>query len=385
MSSSFSFLLLLFPLLRPKPFAALVKYPVYEVTNSMATNDIQTIINNVAVKNKRSLIHFKYGQYNIVKSLHIPAGAPLIIYGDGLQSVLNWKDTTQKPVIQIACPAKCVLKSIKILGGNKADGILLFDNDKPGNSVYSDQLLVFHGVERNIFINGFENTDFRFEDIQHNYCAKGTSVEMIGRSKPNATILKIFGGESAGNYNSYSVDKAARILLYDTWYEDGTNAQFLFFKNNGEFVLDGGKIANTNKIKAPFITVDSFSGKFVLAEIIFNNVANKTIHFSNGSGTAQFLCLGSLSWDDSTSDMYYMNAPKQTYALINNRYNVGKGSFPISDNGLASDPVFLKKMLSTIRSTSVLQNNTLHGATHFTMNRVVIENGINDFRVERSN
>jgi hypothetical protein len=83
--------------------------------------------------------------------------------------------------------------------------------------------------------------------------------------------------------------------------------------------------------------------------------------------------------------MYDMNAPKQTYALINDRYSMGKGSFPISNNGLAGDPVFLKNMLSTIRSTSVLQNNALHGPTHFTMNRVMIENGVNDFRVERSN
>jgi len=373
------------PSLDPKPFAPFVKYPVYEVTSSMTLNDIQTVINSVAEKNKRALIHFKYGQYNITRSLHIPSGAPLIIYGDGLQSVLNWKDTINKPVIEIAYPAKCVLKNIKILGASKADGILVYDNDNPGNSIYADQLLVFHGVKRNIFINGFENTDFRFEDLQHNYCAKGTSVEMIGRSKLNATILKIFGGESASNYNSYSVDKAGRMLVYDTWYEDVANAQFLSLKNSGEFVLNGGKIANTNAVKAPFITVDSFSGKFVLAQIIFNNMANKTIHFSNYAGTAQFLCLGNLSWDDSTSNMYDMNASKQTYALVNDRFNVGKGSFPIPNNGLASDPIFLKKMLSTIRSTSVLQNNTLHGPTHFTMNRVMIENGVNDFHVERSN
>jgi hypothetical protein len=375
------------PIPAPDPiaFAPLVKYPVYEVTNSMSANDIQLIINNVVSKNKRSLIHFKYGQYRIVKSLKIPAGAPLIILGDGLQSVLSWADTANQPLIQVAYPARSVLKNIKIYGANKADGILIYDNDKAGNTIYSDQLLVYHGVKTNIFINGFSNTDFRFENIQHNYCTNGISIKVIGRSKTNENIVKIFGGESAGNYNSYSIDKAARILVYDTWYEDGEHAQFLALKNSGEFVLNGGKIANTNFIKAPFITIDSFAGKFVLAQIIFNNSMRKTIHFSNRAGTAKFLCLGNLSWDDSTSDMYDMEASKQTYALINNRYNVGKGSFPVPDNGSNNNPEFLKNMLSTIRSTSVLPTAILQGAAHLTINRVMIENGVNDFRVERVN
>jgi Pectate lyase superfamily protein len=372
------------PSLDPKPFAAAVKYPVYEITNTMATNEIQAIINSAAIKNKKAIIHFKYGNYVITQSLQIPAGAPLIFCGDGLQSALNWRDTANKPVIQIAYPAKCIVQNIKIFGANKADGILLYDNDKPGNSIYADQLLVFHGVKTNIFINGFENTDFRFEDLQHNYCSKGTSIEMIGRSKPAATILKIFGGESAGNNNSYSVDKNGRILVYDTWYEDGGTAQFLSLKNSGEFILNGGKIANTNAVKAPFITVDSFNGKFVLAQVIFNNAHNKTIHFVNTTGNAKFLSLGNLSWDDSTAGMYDMDASKQSYALINNRYNVGKGSFPISNDGQAANAIFLKDMLSTIRSTSVLPNSLNSNSAHLTMNRVMIENGVNDVRVERS-
>ncbi len=372
------------PSLDPKPFAPLIKYPVYEITNTMTVSAIQAIINSAALKNKKAILHFKYGNYNITGSLQIPSAAPLIINGDGLQSILNWKDTSNKPVIQIASPAKCTIRNIKIFGANKADGILMYDNDKSGNSIYADQLLTYHGVNTNIFINGFENTSFRFEDLQHNYCTGGTSIEVIGRSKPTATIFKIFGGESAGNNNSYSVDKNGRILIYDTWYEDGSKAQFLSLKNSGEFILNGGKIANTNSVKAPFITIDSFSGKIVLAQIIFNNIASKTIHFSDQAGKAQFLCLGNLSWNDPTANMYDMNASGQNYALINNRYNIGKGSFTIGNAGQYGNATFIKNMLSTIRATSVLPDNNVVNAAHLIMNRVMIENGINDFRVERT-
>lgn len=373
------------PSLNPKPFAPLIKYPVYEITNAMKADEIQTIINKAGAKNKKAVIHFKYGNYNITKSIQVPAGAPLIIFGDGLQSILKCTDTTIGSVMQVAYPARSVVRNIKILGSNKADGIVIYDNDKTGNSIYANQLMVFHGVQTNISINKFENTNFCFENIQHNYCAKGTSIKVTGTSKSNATIFKLFGGESAGNYNSYGVDKNGRILVYDTWYEDGGNAQFLSLKNSGEFVLNGGKIANTNAAKAAFITVDSFSGKFVLTEIIYNN-PGKSIRFSNRAGTAQFLSLGNLSWNDSTSNMYNMDAPKSTYALINNRYSLGKGSFPIPNAGADYSVAFIKNMLSTIRTNSVLRNNDFpKNATHFTMDRLMIEQGVNNVRVERSN
>lgn len=374
-----------FPSISPYPFAVMVKYPVTEITDTIKTEALQSLINSTTSKNKKTIIHFRAGNYNLTKALVIPPAAPLILCGDGLQSFISYKkpvDSIADAVIKIAAPANCSIKNIWIQGNAKADGILVNDNDKPGNLIYSNQLMLFNGVKTNAWVNGFANTSFRFENFQHNYSYKGTSVKMIGTGSKTNSLLRIFGGESAVNDNSYEVSNGGRILVYDTWYE-GNSKQFVSLKGNGEFYLNGAKIAVSGQTPEPFIKVDSFSGKAVIAQAIYNS-PKKKIYFNNNSGNASFLTIGTLTWTDSTNNYYEMNDKTKAYSNYNNRFNTGKGSYPLNNFGDTSR-AFISNMLSMILKTSVQPDSPANKQTSLLIfDRVMIDGARNNLRIEKA-
>jgi hypothetical protein len=371
--------------LDPKPFALPANYPVIEVNNKMSADEIQSAIDKAVSAKKKTIVHFSYGNYNIAKTLQIPSNAGIILMGDGLSSVLNWSGNNTGAIIEMGSPAKAVVQNLYFNGNTKADCLLIHDNDQDGNSIYGDQVLLYHGVQTNLFVDGISRTDIRFDDFQHNYCNTGTSIKLVGTNDKNPSLLKIFGGESSNFGNSYDVAKGARILLFDVWYENSNNSRFLTLRDKGEFVLNGGKIANTNVLPTQaFIDIDSFSGKITLSEIIFNET-KKTLHFNDRNSNASFLALGNLSWTDSTNSFFDVHSKAGNYAMINNRQNTGKGSFPLANLGDTST-AFISKMLTTMRQTRVSEKRKtpLKNSSYLTLDRIMLESGINNLRIKRS-
>lgn len=372
------------PAIKPCPFAPLVTYPVTEIPDTLKTEALQLLINTIASKNKKAILHFKYGNYNFTKPLLIPAGVQLILCGDGFQTFISYEkpvDSIADAVIKIAAPNKCTIKNMWIQGNAKTDGVLVYDNDKSGNLIYGNQLMLFNGIKTNMWINGFSNTAFRFENFQHNYSYKGTSVKMIGAGNKINSLLRIFGGESAVNDNSYEVDNGGRILVYDTWYE-GNSRQFVSLKGKGEFYLNGAKIAVSGQTPEPFIKVDSFTGKVVIAQAIYNS-PKKKIYFNNNLSGAGFLTIGTLSWTDSTNVYYELNDKTKNFSMFNNRFNTGKGSYPLNNLGDASR-AFIANMLSAILQTSVQADKPgKKTSTQLIFDRVMIDGAKNNLRIEK--
>ncbi len=369
----------------PPAFAPLVHYPVVEINNRMSEAQLQQAIDKAAAGKRKVLIHFAYGEYRIVSPLHIPGGAPIILCGDGLATTLHWIGDTGQALIRLGAPAMATLRNLMINCSKTADGILVEDDDREGNHIYAEQLLAYGGIKTNVFINGFAHTDIRLEDLHHNYCSAGVSLVMKGRETDKAPILKIFGGVSVENAHSYSVQDYGRIAVFDSWFESNSPSGFISLNGSGDFIMSGAHIANTFKGQFPFIDIDSFRGRVILAEAILNQ-PHKSLSFSNGQGTADLLVLGVLNWTDSTAGWYgSLHAGAEHYAFRNNRYNIGNGSFPLPDRGDTS-ALFLGKMLAPLRSTTVAAWHSFPpGHTHLTIDRVMIEGGINNFRVERVN
>jgi hypothetical protein len=373
------------PSLMPVPFATPFKSEVLELNDKMSTDTIQRLINKVAASKKNAILHFNFGTYTITKTIHIPGNALITLIGDGLSTILNASGDSVTNIIEVASPARAIFQNLYLNGRGKSGGILIHDNDQPGNIIYADQLLLYHGIESNLFINGFSKTDFRLECFQHNYCTKeGTSIKLVGANDKFPGVVKIIGGESSNMGNSYSLSKGARILLFDTWYENGSSSKFLELRDKGEFVLNGGKIANTNANTdpEPFIDIDNFFGKVMLSQIILNE-PKKTIRFNNKYNGASLMTFGLLNWNDSTNKFYEFTSNGNGYATRNNRYNLGKGSYPLDDTGNTND-FYLKNMLGTIRETHVSDKAMIHTKSNgwVFMKRIMIENGVNNVRIE---
>jgi hypothetical protein len=364
------------------PFAPRVSYTAIEVNNRMTTDQIQAAIDKAASAGK-GLVHLAYGQYLITKTLHIPSGAPVILYGDGMATVLVWRGVMEQPVIRVDFPAMATLRNLYINAAAGGNGVFVGDNDQEGNSFYGEELMVYSGLKTNLWVDGFSHTDFRFENLHHNYCRAGNSVQMNGTGNDSASILKIFACVSVNNARSYSVSDKGRILVYDNWNECGLNVPFVTLRGSGEFILNGALIANETQPKFPLIDIDSFSGRVVIAQVDFSQ-RHKTMRFSNASGTAELLSLGNLLSSDSTLIFYDIHSDPHKFSLSNNRYNLGSGSYPLPESGDTS-AAYVEKMLSTIRRTTVADHRKfLPGHSHFTIDRVMIEGGINNFKVERS-
>ena len=93
--------------------------------------------------------------------------------------------------------------------------------------------------------------------------------------------------------------------------------------------------------------------------------------------------LGTLNWRDSTMACYNIVSGKDDYGLINNRYNIGVGSFELPNQGNA-DNDFIKDMLADLRQTLVSSKAVVaKNGSHFTISRVMIQNSINNFNLEK--
>ncbi|MDR3712473.1 MAG: glycosyl hydrolase family 28-related protein [Puia sp.] len=365
----------------PTPFAPRVDYSIFEVNNRMTSDQIQAVIDKAASV-KKGLVHFAYGPYMITKTLKIPGGSPVVLYGDGLSSVFAWRGAQGEPVFRVDFPAMASFRNLYISAAGRADGILVLDNDQDGNCFYGEQLMLYAGVRSNLLVNGFSHTDFRFENLHHNYCKAGNSVQVIGTGNDHASLFRIFACVSVNNGNCYSVADKGRILVYDNWSEGLPRSPFVTLRGSGEFTLNGAVVASYTDPKSPLIDIDSFSGKVVFAQVDYNQT-HKTFRFSNTAGTAELLNLGTLLASDSTLVFYDIHSPKSRFSLVNNRYNIGFGSYPLPEMG-DTTVAFVERMLSTLRNTTVVASKFPPGHTHFTIDRVMIEGGVNNFRVERS-
>jgi hypothetical protein len=368
----------------PKPFAVTPDYPVFELDPRMNAAGIQKLINHADSTGKPAILHFRYGNYSINQTIVIPAGSPLILCGDGLSSILTWSGAAGGTLIRMESPARCSFQNLHLLGSSRADGIRVEDCDLPGNSIYGNEVMLYRGLKTNLLVNGISKTAIRFDDFQHNYCDTGTSVKLIGTDDPKASLLRVFGGESSNKGNSYGLYRNARLLLYDTWYENPLTLPFMKLRGKGEFVLNGGKIASNNGSHDRFIDIDSFSGKVTLSEIIFYD-PKKTLYFNDRIGSASFLAIGNLNWADSTNGFFDLHSKKTQFSTINNRQNTGRGSYRIPNLGNSSSQ-FVLSMIQTIRQTRVSDHTPTPGKnnSHLTLDRLMIEGCINNLIIEKT-
>lgn len=362
--------------LQPVPFAPVQRMTIREIYPKTPFDSIQYWIQKAQVTRRPVVLHFHAGEYALDQSIVIPANTPVVLLGDGFQTVLSLKKKnapSASAIIQIASPSRAILRNFKMNGQENSSGILVNDNDEAGNLIYSNQLLLYGGKENNLKVTGVRNSRLRMENFQHNYCRNGQSVSVTGGVNVPGSLLRLFGVAGVDNQNSYSIGDRGRILVYDSWFE-GVVDQFVTIKGKGELYINGTKIAATKKGNGAFIRIDSLQGKMVVAQAIFNS-PGKSIFYNNGMSADSLLILGALTWNQQDNTFLNIrNRGAQQFVFLNNRANPGQGSFALENLG-NTKPAFLLALLATIRATDVAADLPMKNKSWLQLERVMIEGG----------
>lgn len=278
------------PVVAPVAFVPKKEATIFEVNAKMPAATVTDIINKaIALKGKKPVVHFAQGEYILNTGWQFPAGSDVRLYGDGLQNtVIVFK--TKETAIKVAKQTRVQLVRMQIRGEGKQTGILVEDDDKPGNLVYTNQVGLNNATETAFKVNGFVNTKFFLQSLYHG--PNATSVYVKGGLKmATAPNVIIYGGASTANKPSYWVANNSNMAVLDCWYEDSESLHFLKTEGIANFTLNGSVIAisKNQKTEMPF-AIGSTKGNIVITQTQLRLPGNK-IQFP-ASFTANLFLLG---------------------------------------------------------------------------------------------
>lgn len=248
------------------PFVPYAKRRVFEVPADANSIIIQEIINTAAaLKGQRPVVHFPMGNFNIDKTLEIPAGSDIQLIGDGIlyASVFNKTADNEKNFyfFKVNGPSYITIKDIQIGQDGAPDktSAFIFTNvDQPASQVKIDQL---HSKSTNsIYIDQLNYTYF---EKNNSFFSNGNTI--IGGDKVKAgtgtSRLYCFGGQSAGVH----LENNATMVAMDCWWE-GPKKEFLplDLSGYGNLTVDGAMYAPSEADSGAVINVSNFKGNITL-------------------------------------------------------------------------------------------------------------------------
>lgn len=219
---------------------------VIEVPVGADGNAVQAAINKAAeMRGQRPIVHFLATQYNIDKTLTIPAGADVQLVGESFQTRLKWSGAEGGTILNMPGPSRATCRDLTISGNAKVTGLAITDCDRPGSRIFGDQLGV-HGSNLGLLVDSLDETDISLNTFYHSG-NKETSIKVLGgpntaagKNTPARTV--IFGGASSNSAYNYDVHKGGRLMVQDMWYE-GSPVPFMKLAGDGTFTLSGARIA----------------------------------------------------------------------------------------------------------------------------------------------
>ncbi|CAN5346964.1 hypothetical protein BH11PSE2_BH11PSE2_10470 [soil metagenome] len=340
---------------------------VIEVRTGATAAEIQDAIDAAARQRGPVAIHLPTGAYAIGASLTVPANREIHIVGDGMpyRTVLTWTGPGTGPMISLAGPSRMRLSDLTLVGGDKADGLVVERCDQAGGQVWMDQTQSVSARQCGYLIEGVKQARAVLRDGGHADCQVGVRVD--------GGALTILSGASSSNHLSYELANGARLVARDIWYETGDRPRFIRLTGAGDFTLSGSNIATPRKAGEIPVEIDGFAGRAAFLGVVFTETSAPSglpAVVASGSQPGMRLlllgCHGSGEYfaDRSTAG-HVARAESQQYAD-------GGGAKPIADVG-AVDAGFLREMLAALRQpVATLPTPVPAGATDVRLNRVYL-------------
>jgi hypothetical protein len=256
------------PAIQPlQPFVPLVKRKIFEVPAESDADAIQKIIYAAAaLKGQRPVVHFPMGNYNINKTIIIPAGSDMQLIGDGLVFSTVFRnaapDNPKFIFFKINGPSYITIRDFEIGKDAPRDNTIAFSFstvDQPASQARIDQ--IFSKATNSLFIDQLNNTYF---EKNNSFLSKGNTI--IGGSKvkngTGTSKLYCFGGQSAAVH----LENNATMVARDCWWEGAFKKDYLplDLTGNGNLTVDGAMYAPTDSDSGTIIRISDFKGKISL-------------------------------------------------------------------------------------------------------------------------
>lgn len=253
---------------RQQKMPAMVTRNIIAVPPGAGSARIQELINLAAKqKGKRPIVYFPFGKYTIDKPLQFPAGNDIQVMGDGYlyASVLipSASFPPGKPLLEVQGPTTFAIKDIQL--GNftsmKAGiyGIQFSHTDQPDAQAFIEQLYTnsTHSIDA-------DGVDYLYIQETNSFYSYGNSITggaLVQQGKGSAGLFT-FGGQFAGA----AVDKNARIVAKDCWWE-GPSRKPLDLTGNGSISIDCAMIAPVGADSGTTVAINRFSGNISLSNM----------------------------------------------------------------------------------------------------------------------
>ncbi|MEO5995912.1 MAG: glycosyl hydrolase family 28-related protein [Chitinophagaceae bacterium] len=262
------------PAIRPlQPFVSYIKRKIFEVPADAGSEAIQKIINTAsALKGQRSIVHFPMGNYNISKTIEVPAGSDIQIIGDGLLYASVFKKITTNEgefnFFNIKGPSYITVKDIQIDQEGARDKTVAFNFtniDQPKSQVRIDQ--IYSKATNTLYIDKLNYTYF---EKNNSFFSNGNTI--IGGDKvktgTGTSRLNCFGGQSAG----VRLENNATMVAMDCWWEGSYKKDFipLNLNGNGNLTVDGALYAPLDQDSGIVVNVSNFKGNIALLNMYLN-------------------------------------------------------------------------------------------------------------------
>lgn len=361
--------------------------PVIEVPVGANAAAIQHAIDAaVALHGQRPIVHLPSGQFQLDRTLTIPANCDLQLVGDGYAghgTTILGPNLPGEPVIFLAGPSRATLRDFHVLGSGAGfqnalgSGITLENCDQAGARVFLEQVIVNFSLTNNLVANRLDHVDVSAHDFLHGD-AQSVSVRVIGGklqeagSASNARVA-LFGGGTGGGQSVYSVERGGRLLVQDCWYE-GEGRIFMRCADAGTLTLNNVRIAPTDPNHGGaadgVLEIDDFQGAISLLNASF---LETTVSVAGDGSESHLLLLGCHGTPNITEPITPTYLDNQSpNARVEHWFSESDGrQIPHTTE---PDPVFLRRMLEQLRTDKPRRLVALQeGVTDARLFRVSVE------------
>ena len=352
------------PLPTVQAFLPKANRPIIEVAAGANAATIQQAIDTAAGMNgSRPIVHLPKADYYLDRTLVIPANCDLQLVGDGFTGhATSLHGTGKAPALRLAGPSHATLRDLSIANGWSDVGVVVENCDQPQARVFMEHVYLTGSSVNNLLVDRLDHTDVNMHDLGHGG-AGGVSIRVIGGAAQAAGQLTtgrvdLFGGESGVGNLVYQVEHGGRLMVQDCWFEAGPG--FMRLTDSGTFTINNAQISpgDANHLGGGpngAVELDDFHGQVSFLNTFFTQTS--ALVKGNGSAT-ELLLLGCNGFPDDTIpklqtylDNQSPNATVKNF-FAESRVITGPGAYntyALPDLGDA-DPVFLRKMLSQVRS-----------------------------------